>query len=381
MNSKSILSSSISHTATQLEKICKNYFQPTLTITFSSPNIDENELVNLFNKHEIQIIGCSSAGEIHNEEYFENSIVILLIDPPKSDFKIFGEHYLDQQETQVAQQFAKEVTSIFADPAVLLFSSGIFRDGASIVNGIKKSLDSKVPIYGGLAGDGVTFEKTTCYNNKHVSTDGFVAVVFDNTKIRLEGKAVSGWSGIGKKSIATKAKGNVLYEIDDKPALDVFQKYSNLMQYRSTNDIDEITAIPGQYPLEIIAGNSHKLRSILQFNEEDRSMLLAGTVDEGDVFKFCNSPTFEQIENTINAYSDFASETSKIDALVLVSCKARHLAFGPLFEDEIKGIKEKWEAPLIGFLSYGEIGKTKNAEDCDFHNATNALITIQQVSS
>ena len=29
MNSKSILSSSISQTATQLEKICKNYFQPT----------------------------------------------------------------------------------------------------------------------------------------------------------------------------------------------------------------------------------------------------------------------------------------------------------------------------------------------------------------
>ena len=381
MNSKSIISYSISETASQLEEICKDDFQPTLAIAFSSPNIDADELVDLFNKHEIQIVGCSSAGEIRDEKHFKDSIVVLLIAPPKSDFKIFGKHYLGQQEMQVTQQFAKEVNTIFTNPAVLIFSSGIDRNGTSIVNGIKSSLNKKVPIYGGLAGDGTSFEKTICYHNQLVSDDGFVAVVFDNLKIQLEGKAVSGWSGIGKKSVVTKADGNILYEIDDKPALDVFQKYFNLIKYTDDMNPEEVSTIPGQYPLEIITGKSHKLRSILKCNEDNKSIVLAGTIDEGDVFRFCNTPTFEQIENTINAYSHFAKKTSNSDALILVSCMARHSAFGPLFEDEVKGIKEKWEAPLVGFLSYGEIGKTENAKDCDFHNATNAIITIQQISS
>ncbi len=380
MNSKSITYTDVKQLDLQLANICEQDFQPTLAIVFSSPETDTKKLIEVFNTNNIQFIGCSSAGEIHNEKYIENSIVVLLIDPPVSSFKIFGKKYLDQQESSVAQQFAEDASNSFPNPSVFLLSSGIKRDGASIVSGIKKSFSTDIPIYGGLAGDGMAFSQTTCYNNQFTTNDGFVAIVFDNTKIKLEGKAVSGWSGIGKKSIATKTIGNVLYEIDDKPALDVFLKYFNLENFKTENEISDVTTIPGQYPLEILDNNCVRLRSILQYNQDDRSMLLAGTINQGDVFRFCNAPSFEEIENTVSAYDQFANETAKSDALILVSCKARHLAFGPLLEDEITGIKNKWQAPMIGYLSYGEIGKINNESHCDFHNSTNALITLRQIA-
>jgi hypothetical protein len=48
-------------------------------------------------------------------------------------------------------------------------------------------------------------------------------------------------------------------------------------------------------------------------------------------------------------------------------------------EDEIRGIFEYWDKPMIGFFSYGEIGATEGAQ-CDFHNETCTLVSLKSIS-
>ena len=89
------------------------------------------------------------------------------------------------------------------------------------------------------------------------------------------------------------------------------------------------------------------------------------------------SPGVEVIDQTIAELTDFLHDTTDADALILFSCKGRHAALGPFLADEIEGIYNHWQKPMIGFLSYGEIGNVRNGV-CEFHNETCSLLAIKE---
>ena len=110
---------------------------------------------------------------------------------------------------------------------------------------------------------------------------------------------------------------------------------------------------------------------------EDKSIVYAGTVPEGAKVRFSMPPGSEIIEHAIEQMSEFNRQIPKSDAIVLFSCKARHVALGPMVEDEISGIYKLWNVPLVGFFTYGEIGPVPQGQ-CDFHNHTLVPVLIQE---
>ena len=55
---------------------------------------------------------------------------------------------------------------------------------------------------------------------------------------------------------------------------------------------------------------------------------------------------------------------------------ARHNALGPTISEEIEDAWQKWNVPLVGFFTYGEIGSSYNAV-CNFHNETFTLVSVK----
>jgi hypothetical protein len=92
-------------------------------------------------------------------------------------------------------------------------------------------------------------------------------------------------------------------------------------------------------------------------------------VPEGAKVRFSMPPGSEIIDHAIEQMTDFSKQNPRSDAIVLFSCKARHLALGPTVEDEISAVHKQWKVPLVGFFSYGEIGPVSQGR-CDFHNYT-----------
>ena len=119
------------------------------------------------------------------------------------------------------------------------------------------------------------------------------------------------------------------------------------------------------------------MRSPLVLDEDNGSITLMGGVNQGDKFRFSNSPGFEVIEQTIEEFEQLKDKSPDVDALILYSCKGRHGALGPLLEDEISGLYNYWNKPMIGFLSYGEIGNTPSGI-CEFHNETCSLVSLRE---
>jgi hypothetical protein len=199
----------------------------------------------------------------------------------------------------------------------------------------------------------------------------------DTDKIEIKGLAISGWQAIGASNTITKAQGNLIETINDQPALDFFLKFFGSYDSVSDSRGQNISTMSAQYPFQMQRNTETTvLRVPLTVSEKDRTIRLTGSVTTGDKFKFSISPGTEIAEQTVLEFENFKDGIEMPDALLLFSCKGRHAALGPFLEDEITGIYEHWNKPMIGFLSYGEFGNLKNGI-CEFHNETCCLVTLR----
>ncbi len=356
--------------------VSADIFNPTLAFAFLSVEFPLTEIINEFNKHEIKLFGETSSGELlfNNTEngVYDKSGVFTLIDLNPASFK----HQLFKRGTSDSFDFGKEVGNFIANQfnksSVIVGASGLDLDGQRFVEGIKKNAGDNLIMFGGLAGDDGKFKETFVFNETTISNSGATLVVFDNEKIKLSGMATSGWVGLGMDLTVTKSKGNIVYTVDNKPALDVYLEYLNI-------DVSDMPLIGLEYPLLIKRDdNIDALRAVTGINKEDRSLLFAGSVPEGSTVMFSSSPGFEVIDGTKSKVLEFAENNPESDLFLLFSCIARHLALGPMVEDEISLVTEKWNVPVTGFFTYGEIG-TNPGKTCDFYNQTYTLVSIKEV--
>jgi len=379
MNTKSFCVTSIEGLIKELDTVIANNFQPTVAMIFSSPSVSYQQLPALFTSYNIALIGCTTMGEIYDDEIFKDSISVLLMDMKKENFEVVEVDCLDQDIYAEAQAIGKKATETFENPGLLLVTGGIDIDGNQLVTSLKEGVSKNIPLYGGLAGDGARFETTYCFGQNTCTSKGIIAMVINNDKIKLNGLSYSGWEELGATHEITKAIGNVVYEINGKPASEEFEKYFGKLRYNLSAD-DEFEVLAGQFPLKILKQEGVSvLRSVMVSDEKEKSLTLAGGVQTGESFKFCTTPSFDVVDNTIQHFEELKSKTGKVDAIIMFSCGARLSVFGPMLEKEIEDIFEYWKQPMVGFFSYGEIGSTKlGNKNCEFHNVTCSLVTLTE---
>ncbi len=350
----------------------KNDFQPNLALVFCSSSQDVDEIRAIFTVEGIDLAGCTTAGEIVDAGLYEKSIAVMLLSLDRAYYRVLLETYEGKNIEQAAVSLGKQAVAAYTNPSGIVLSGGLTANAELIIESLLQEAGKNLTLYGGMAGDDLEMRTTIVFNNTKVSSQGLLLLVLDSDHVKLQGLAVSGWEPIGGINTITKAEGNIIYEINDERAYDVFIRYFGLSEQ------DVLISIQTNYPLQIFKeGGYAVLRSPIVVNEEDGSITLSAGVKEGDKFQFSSSPGFEVIDTTITKFQDFHQQVSDADALILFSCKGRHGAFGPLLEDEISGIFQEWKKPMIGFLSYGEFGATGEGR-CEFHNSTCSLAILKE---
>ncbi len=355
-----------------LQNASKEGPKPTLAIVFSSPAHDLKELGAIFAKHDIDVFGASTAGEILNDEVHEESIVVMLLDIGREFYSLEMFDGKDKSSLQVGQNIGEWAKTVYDNPALMVVSGGLHANGEHIVNGIISAMGRQVPLFGGLAGDDSKVQETFAFNASQLTSNGVMVLVFDGNVIGLQGVAFSGWKGIGTSKTVTRADSNIVYEIDHAPVLDIYIKYLNIGA-----DPSVATSLAAEYPLLVNRDDgSSVLRSPIIWNE-DKSLVFAGSVPEGAKVRFGMAPGIEIVDQAIEQMSEFKRQTPRSDAMVLFSCVARQYALGPMIEDEVVGIRKLWGVPMVGFFTYGEIGPALHG-GCDFHNQSLVPVLIYE---
>lgn len=386
MKAKSLKGKSTEEIKTALQKTMADDFNPTLAIVFMSVKQDREAVSKLLNDNRIQIFGATTAGEFIDGEMEAGSIVILLLDMNPAYFKI--EFLSTSEETAYEDAIKLGVTGneTFSNPAFIIANSGVALDGEPFVEGIMEgfgkhtsSPEKEVTIFGGKAADDLALESTFVFTNGQSNDCAIVALIVDEDKIDVKGIATCGWKAIGTTKTVTKSEGNIVYTIDDKPALDTLMNYLGV-EIKQEGDKDIVTFLSSwYYPLQVERDNVDPvIRTAMFANREERSLICSGKVPQGSKIRFSLPPDFDSIDTVVSDCKGIKDNLQQqADALIMFSCVSRYLSFGAVMKEEIEQVQQIWNAPMAGFFSYGEYGKSKTGR-YDYHNNTCCLVVIKE---
>lgn len=384
MNAKTIKGASAFEIQTALSESMKDGFKPTLAIVFISIKKDRKAIVDIISNYPIDIIGASSSGEFINGHQSEGEIVILLLDMHKDHYRIIFEDIGQKSVEESTNHMVEQAFQTFEKPAFILFttlltSSGSLLDGEGMVRFIEKLAGPDITMFGGMAGDDLSFSGTWIFTGNKASDYGMAALVLDEAKIELHGLAFSGWKPMGVFRTVTKSEGNLIYTIDDRPALGM---YLNLLGHEvsSKNDqIDFFDKIGIHYPFQIERKNREpKMCNPIGYESDKQALICESDVIQGSRLRFSTPPDFDIIETVIEKAKDLKTERNVMaDALLIFSCAGRLSALGPMAQEENEGLQKLFDAPMAGFYTYGEFGKGVNGKH-EFHSTTCSWVTLKE---
>ncbi len=326
------------------------------------------------------VLTCSTAGEINNKEVADNTAICVAISFEKTKYNFATgnikshKNSFELGKSTAAKLPAKDLKYI------LVISDGGLVNGDELITGIQSVIDDSVLISGGMAGDGSNFQKTLVGLDEDIKIGNVVLMGLYGNHIKVGTGFNGGWDVFGPERIITKSKGNVLFEIDNENALDLYKKY--LGKYA-----DGLPSSALLFPITIKSENNDFfiVRTILSVDEKNKTMTFAGDLPEGSTVRFMKS----NFDRLIDAASD-AGKTATAnlgnnipaELAIIVSCVGRKLILMDRIEEEVEAAIDNITsgATVAGFFSYGEIAPEKTNKISHFSHLHNQTITITTFS-
>jgi len=378
MKAKSIKGKSAEEIKIALTDCMADGFKPTLAIVFISVSQDRKTIRKVLDDAGITIYGVTTNGEFIDEVTENGSVAILLLDINKDYFQVYLEEYPEKNYRQTAQNIASKALEKFSIPAFLIAGSHLETDAEQMLFGFKNVVGEEVNVYGCMAGDDYAFKEQFVFTNSKESREGIVVVALDENKIKIKGKATCGWKAVGTEKTVTKSEGNHVYTIDDTPVLDLTAKYGGLENVTPDNK-DLLLEIAANLPLQLQREKGDPvMRPGLVVDWNDRSFYCSGSVPQGSKVRFSIPPDFDVMEKVVKGIEELKeNEMPEADALVVFSCAGRILAFGPMMNQEIEGIKKVWNVPMAGMFSNAELARATGG-NLEMHNITTCCVALKE---
>src|SRR5215216_1608391 len=214
-------------------------FKPDFVFMFASIGYDQPSLVRAVRETTggAPLSGCSAEGTINGDDADESnfSVLVTAITSDELQWTNGLAKGLGDDPRAVGKQVAKELLPNLSSDTIGLF---VFPDGLydfvvatntldNFFAGLEGNLPSErfLPLWGGGANANFNMASPPYqYCDDEIVSDGVSYAL-------LSGKAQAGWAishgciPIGGERKVTRSQGNVIYEIDGKPALEVLKEY------------------------------------------------------------------------------------------------------------------------------------------------------------
>jgi hypothetical protein len=354
--------------------------KPDFVFVFGSMGYDQHSLVRTVRETTggASLTGCSAEGTTNGDDADESnfSVVVTAISSEELQWHNGLAKGLESDPRAVGKRVAKDLLSHLSTDTIGLF---VFPDGVkdfvvptqnlidNFFGGLEENLPSErfLPLWGGGAGNNFNDWASPPYQycDDEVITDGVSYAL-------LLGKARAGWAishaciPIGGERIVTRSKGNIIYEIDGKPAMEVFKEY--IPEGTLTNDRD-------WFPYAVSLSLCFKAPSYMKDEEyvvrgmpvvsmADGSITVQTEVPEGTSV-WLSSRDKEKISNGFDrmaAQIKNQLDGEKPNLVFQFECGTRGKM---MFRDQeklqlLKRFRQSLDpdAPWVGFYTVGEIG-------------------------
>ncbi len=323
------------------------------------------------------ILGCSTSGEIFGTDLSDVSVVAAVVRFTHTRLRR-AEVAVDEGVDSAAAGRAI-AAELLADDlrGVFLLGDGVHVNGSALVRGVNAVLPGSVVVTGGMAGDGPRFERTWTLGARGPQSRLVSAVGLYGDRVHIGHGSRAGWDLFGPTRVVTRARGNVLFELDGRPALALYKDYLG----------DRSSALPAAgllYPISLRASAESRrevVRTLLAVDEGAQSMTFAADIPEKAVARLL----WPDLDRVIRGAGDAGLAAAKVTAAaggspvlaITVSCVGRRLVLGERTEEEIEAVADSLPAGAaqIGFDAYGGIAPHGSGAS-NLHNQTMTLTTI-----
>jgi hypothetical protein len=357
---------------------------PSLGFVFASPTLALSDCLRSAAQvaRGARLIGCTTAGEFTERGLMHGGVAVMLLSTDSP--------YLVQTARGVsgaAQAAARALCDGFhgtADAArqkgyvcstTVTLVDGLSGAGERFVESIVESTQALHQVVGGAAGDEGKFQATHVGEPERAGSDMAAAIhVFSRTPWGI---------GIGHglepttaKMRVTRAKGNVVQEIDGRPAFAVYEEHAR------KRGITLSPQAAGEYLIAnelgiLVAGKVTRARAPLSVGK-DGSLSCAAEVPQGAHVAILDGKPDAMVAAAQQAAAEALQNLQGQEpaGVLLFDCVCRGLILKDGFQREIDAVRGVMgEVPVVGFLTYGEIASYSGRIE-SWHNTTAVALAI-----
>ena len=361
--------------------------RPDFVFMFATVGYDQHSLLRAVREvtGNAPLSGCSAEGTINGDDADESnfSVVVMVVSSEELQWRNGLARGLSTDSLAAGQRVAQSLSSDVGADALGLF---VFPDGTTVnfdefFAGLEGDLPSDrfLPIWGGGAGDNLALVQTYQYCDDEIASDGVAYALLSGEAQPVSAIGI-GYIPIGSKRIVTRSQGNVIYEIDGKPALEVLQEY---LPDRDLAEDWRRYAISSVLCLEApsyMKDEEYVVRTILSVDATDGSATVQTEIQEGTSV-WMSSRDQEKVTAGLDRMADHVKQElggNQPNLLFHFDCCSR----GKLMfrEQEKMRVLRQFrraigpEVPWVGFHTYGEIGPV-GKHNC-YHNQTAVVLAL-----
>lgn len=359
----------------------------TCGIVFCGFEPDMEELVQKLKEvFDFPFFGCTGIGVLSTEGYSQSSISLLVLTADDVSFSIGMTRDIEGPDDICA--FAdtyNECAAPLCDKAKLIFTyvpwltNVTFDDIVSLLD--KES--GQVPVYGGIASDGWTFDSTYVFTNEGVSQNRGVMMVISGNVRPIFTIEHSTTLTTNLHKTVTKAEGTVVYELDDRPVTDFIREMGLITD--KTQVILDFLGTPFLATQKTSDGDEiDTLRCLGVIDHENHSCGYIGRIEEGSELNMVLISK-EDIEASVKmAFDEILEKISqsrdyKYSSIFCSSCAARYCLL--VADKNAEGRAYEGRLPeglnVQGVYIYGEFCPAKGKKNGRLYNVlSNETFTI-----
>jgi hypothetical protein len=349
--------------------------KPDFVFMFASVGYDRRSLLRAVREATggAPLSGCSAEGTIDRDSTEESNFSVLA--PAISSDELQWTNGLATglraDSRAVGQRAAEDLVPHLSNDTIGLF---VFPDGLNLTlynffAGLEENLPSErfLPLWGGGAGNNFNVEQPTYqYCDDEVTSDGVSYAL-------LSGEAQTAWAishglmPIGGERIVTRSRGNMIYEIDGKPAVEVLKEY--LPEHALVEDSDwmryAISLVLSFRAPSYMKDEEYVVRGVPAVRMADDSIVVQTEVQEGTSIWF-SSRDKEKLTTGFDRMAQQIEEQlggEKPKLVFQFECLTRGKT---MFREQVKvQLLKRFrqsvdpEAPWAGFYTVGEIGSVE----------------------
>lgn len=321
----------------------------------------------------IELVGCTTDGEVSDtHDFAEDSVALLLLCSDSLDFASGCGTGVSTTPLHAVQEARDQALArLGSEPSLaLVFPDGLSTIATPLDSVLRQVFGPRTPVFGGTAGDHYRLKQTWQFHGARVFTDA-IPILLISGPLLHSSHICSGWRPLGQKLTITRSKGNVVHEINDMPAVELFRHYlgDNTKEYI-------------QFPLAVFEPGSQafSLRDPLYFNEDDGSIQFIGHLPVGSEVQLAEAGREDILQAAASASRQaLESYPGQAPSLALIfSCASRRQILGTLSKEECRHLKDNAPAGMgvFGFYTYGEIGPLIRGGATIYHNDTYVVLVL-----